>query len=114
MDRAALHICDVTQKRDASSTDASKFILGDLYQCKLENCLPTYHRYIMGPTRMNKTIDLCYGSVANAYRSIPKPPIGDAVHNTVHLVPIYKCVLKRAKYVESQVKVCNQDSVARL
>ena len=114
MDRAAQHICDVTQKLDALSTDAPKFILGDFNQCKLENCLPTYHQYITCPTRMNKTIDLCYGSVTTAYRSIAKPPIGDSDHNTVHLVPIYKCVLKCAKCVERHVKVWNEDSVARL
>ena len=50
----------------------------------------------------------------NAYRSIAKPPIGDADHNTVHLVPIYKSLLKRAKCVERQVKVWNEDSTARL
>ena len=63
---------------------------------------------------MNKTIDLCYGSVPNPYRSIPKPPIGDIDHNTVHLVPIYRCVLKRAKCVERLVKVSDGDRVARL
>ena len=84
VDRAAQHICDVTQKLDALSTDAPKFILGDFNQCKLGNCLPTYHQYITCPTRMNKTIDLCYGSVPTAYRSIAKPPTGDSDHNTVH------------------------------
>ena len=53
VDRAAQHICDVTQKPDALSTDAPKFILGDFSQCILENCLPTYHQYITCPTRMN-------------------------------------------------------------
>ena len=57
----AQHICDVIQKHDAVSTDAPKFILGDFNQCKLENCLSTYHHYNTCPTRMNKTIDLCYG-----------------------------------------------------
>ena len=56
VDRAAQHICDVTQKLDALSTDAPKFILGDFNQCKLENCLPTYHQYITCPTRMNKQL----------------------------------------------------------
>ena len=56
MDRAAQHICDVTQKLDALSTDAPKFILGDFNQCKIENCLPTYHQCITCPARMNKTI----------------------------------------------------------
>ena len=70
MDRDAQHICDVTQKHDALSTDATKFILGDFNQCKLVNCLSTYHKYNTCPTRINKTIDLCYGSVPTAYPSV--------------------------------------------
>ena len=77
--------------------------------CKYNNCST-----LCAQTRRNKTIEFCYGSVPNTYRSIPKPLIGDANHNTVHLVPIYKCVLKRAKCVKRQVKVWTEDSVARL
>ena len=64
------------------------------------------------PNEQNN-IELCYGSVpnGNAYRSIPKPPIGDSDHNTIHLVPLYKCVLKRAKCTERQVNVWDKDSV---
>ena len=114
VDRAAQHICDVAQKLDSLSPDAPNFVLGDFNQCKLKKCLPTYHQYVTCPTRMDRTIDLYYGSVPNAYRSIAKPPIGDADHNTVHLVPIYKSLLKRAKCVERQVKVWTEDSTARL
>ena len=114
VDRAAQHICDVTQKLDSLSPDAPKFVLGDFNQCKLNKCLPTYQQYVTCPTRMDRTIDLCYGSVPNAYRSIAKPPIGDSDHNTVHLVPIYKSLLKRAKCVEREVKVWNEDGIARL
>ena len=63
---------------------------------------------------MNRTIDLCYGSVPNAYKSIAEPPIGDADHNTVHLVPIYRCHMKRDKCIGRQVKVWNEDSIDRL
>ena len=53
-------------------------------------------------------------SVPNAYRSIAKPPIRDADHNTVHLGPVYRFLLKCAKCVGRQVKVWNEDSIARL
>ena len=59
---------------------------------------------------MKKTIGLYYGSVPNAYRSIPKPPIGDADHSTVHLVAMFKCL----PCVERQVKGENEYSVARI
>ena len=111
MDRAAQHICDVTQKLDALSTDAPKFILGDFNQCSLKQNLTAYFQNITCQTRVNRTIDLCYSSVPNAYRSTAMPPIGDADQSTVHLVPIYRCLLKHAK---RQFKVWNEYSVGRL
>ena len=43
----------------------------------------------------------------------PKFVLGD-FNNTIQMVHICKCVLKRAKCVERHVKVWNEDSVARL
>ena len=105
MDHTAHHICDATQKFDALSTDAPMFILGDFNLRKLDDLsanLPPVH-YVHNPNEQNNLLVL---RVPNAHRSIPKP--------SVHLVPIYKCVLKRAKCAERQVKEWNEDSVARL
>ena len=109
VDRVAQNICDVTQKLDALSADSPKFILGDFNQCSFKQSLPTYHQYITCPTRMNRTIHLCYGSVPNAYRSIAKPPIGDADHNTVHLVPIYRCLVCKMCWTTGE----GEDSITR-
>ena len=112
--RAAQHICNVTQKLDALSTDAPKFILGDFNQCKLENCLPTYHQYITCLTRMNKTINLCYGSVPNAYRSINarrllvhKSPLSIARYSFIQLSEQEQC---RVNKLSQGVNTAAQDS----
>ncbi len=62
----------------------------------------------------NLTIIIISFSTTGGVWSIAKPPIGDADHNTVHLVPIYTSLMKRVKCVEKQVKVWNEDSTARL
>ncbi len=51
----------------------------------------------------NTTLDMCYGSVKVAYKSLALPPLGSADHNCVFLLPIYKTVLRREKVKESQM-----------
>lgn len=51
-----------------------------------------------------------YGSIKGAYKSIAGSAIGSSDHNTVHLHPVYKSVLRRTKVCKRQVKVWNEDS----
>lgn len=48
----------------------------------------------MLPVQHDLTLDLCYGSVRGAYKSISNPPLGMSDHNTVFLIPVYETVLK--------------------
>ena len=61
-------------------------------------------QYVTCSTRLNKTIDLHYGSVPAAYTSIALPPIGSADHNCVLLAPVYKPVFHRHERVVKTVK----------
>ena len=74
---AASEIFDVTQRLDSISPDAPKFILGEFNHRLLNKTLLTYFQYVTCKTHMNKTIDLCYGTVRSAYTSAAKPPLGD-------------------------------------
>lgn len=40
-------------------------------------------------------IDLCYGNIKNAYKAYKKPPLSNADHNVVHLIPAYRTKLQR-------------------
>ena len=79
---------------DSVSCSAPKLILGDFNGCSLKTYLPTYKQYVTCETRNDKTIDLCYCNIKNAYKSVPKPPLGTFDHNIVQLLPAYKQLLK--------------------
>lgn len=68
---------------------------GDFNKCSMRQCLRNFYQYVSCPTRHNKTLDHCYGSIKGAYKSVVQPPVGSVGHNTVLLVPVYKTVLKR-------------------
>lgn len=74
---AAQLIVDVTHRLNSICPDAPKFILGDFNHCTLTKSLKTYEQYVSCATTIrNSTIDLCYGSVSSAYKSLPMPSLG--------------------------------------
>lgn len=77
--------------------DAPVLIMGDLNACTLVSELPSLQQYVTCPTRGRKIIDVCYGSIPNAYSCQPLPQLGRSDHSTVHLMPKYKQRLKREK-----------------
>lgn len=66
-DRALDTIFILSQKLESLSPDAPKFILGDFNNCNLKKCLSAYYQYVDCPSRKNKFLDLCFGSVKGAY-----------------------------------------------
>lgn len=55
-------------------------------------------------------MDICYGSIKGEYKSVGGPALGSSDHNTVHLYPVYKTVLRREKVCKRQVMVWNEES----
>ena len=52
--------------------------------------LPSLHQYVNISMHLHKTLDVCYGSIADAYSCIPLPKLGRSDHQTVYLCPKYK------------------------
>ena len=107
---AANTISRVIQSLQSNSPDAPNIILGDFNRCNLKKTLNSFYQYVNCPTRYEKTLDLCYGSIKGAYRSVAGPPLGSSDHNTVHLHPVYKTVLRREKVRSRQVMLWNEES----
>lgn len=80
----------------------------------LKKPLPNFYQYITCPTRQYKTLDLCYGNIKGAYKSVPLSALGSADHNCVQLLPIYRPLFKREKPHTKEVKRWSDDSTARL
>lgn len=106
-------ISQVVQQYQLRSPDAPHFIMGDFNKCSLEGVL-NFQQYIDCPTHHQKTLDLCYGSIPNAYRSFSRPPIGCADHNAVSLQPCYKPVLQRTRPVIRSFQRWTDDSILQL
>ena len=95
--------------------EALVFILGDFNHCMLEFSLPGFSQYVKSDTRKGKTLDKCYGNIPGAaYIAKIKPPIANSDHDTVHLIPKYRPVLKRSKPVLKTVNVWSVDNVETL
>lgn len=69
------------------------------------------YQYVSCPTGRDKTLDLCYGSVKEVYKSLPLSPLGPGDHNCVHLLPTYRTVLKREKVQTKDIKDWTEESV---
>jgi len=111
---AADIIFKTVNKLQSISPGAPNFILGDFNHCNLKKTLSSFYQYVTCPTRRNKTLDLCYGSIKGAYTSKAGTALGSSDHNSVHLLPTYTSVLRREKPVRKQVKVWTEDSSSAL
>lgn len=75
-------------KLQSDFPDAPKLILGDFNTCDVRHIMLDFHQYVSGPTRRNKTLDLCYGSIKDAYKSDELSPVGSSDHSAILLIPV--------------------------
>lgn len=81
----------------------------------MHKTLKTYEQYVTCPTTLNKsTIDLCYGTVPGAFKSLTMPPFGASYHTSVLLVPIYKPICRKQVCTKKTVKCWTEESIATL
>ena len=89
------------------------WVTSSFNSCDITGLLPDLHQSVTGPTRLNKTIDMCFSNIPDAFRSLCKvcrPPLGRSGHNVVHLVPKYRQLLKREKPQTRRVPIWDDDS----
>ena len=55
------------------SVDQAVFVLGDFNRCYDTSLLPDLHQSVTCPTRLNKTIDLCYSNIPDAFGALCRP-----------------------------------------
>ena len=57
--------------------------------------LAAFQQVVNCPTRKNRTIDLLYTNVKEAYRVTALPPLGKSDHNLVYIQPQYTPLVQR-------------------
>ena len=85
----------VTARLQTQHPEALVIISGDFNHASLDSTLAAFHQAVDCPTRNNRTIDLLYINVRDAYRSTPFPPLGKSDHNLVHLQSQYTPLVQR-------------------
>ena len=88
--QAAERVVESYNRAINRSGDQAVFVLGDFNACDITGLLPKLHQNVTCPTRFNKTIDLCFSNVPDAFQSLCRPPLGRSDHNVTHLVPEYR------------------------
>lgn len=112
--RASEAIAASVHQIECASPDSPVLIIGDFNACRLNKSLPTYQQYVTCATRGDRTINLCYGNIRNAYKAYEKPPLSSADHNVVHLVPAYRTKLQTEGVAKKVVKKWDADVVQTL
>ncbi|XP_039471857.1 uncharacterized protein LOC120441345 [Oreochromis aureus] len=101
---ALCELADQITTLERKFPDSFTIILGDFNRANLNHELPKYRQHIDCPTRDNIILDHCYTTLKDAYRSVPRAALGHSDHCMVHLIPVYRQKLKRAKPVVKTVK----------
>jgi hypothetical protein len=69
-------------------------LMGDFNGCDVADHIPNYHQYVNCPTREDRTLDLLFCNVKDAYRVLRRPPLGNSDHNMLYCLPSYVQKLK--------------------
>ncbi|KAG1967816.1 hypothetical protein F2P79_003022 [Pimephales promelas] len=67
-------------------------------------------QYVKDNTRKNRTLDKCYGNIKDAYAARIKPPLSNSDHNIIHLIPTFKCAIKKSRPISKTVSVWQDET----
>jgi hypothetical protein len=60
-----------------------------------QDMMPNFHHHVSLATRDDIVLDHCYSIHKQAYKALPRPPLGKSDHDSVLLLPVYKQKLKQ-------------------
>ena len=87
---------DLVAKIQTKHPEAFLIRSGDFNNVSLSSHLTGFTQFVNCPTRENKTLDLLYANVKEAYRATALPPLGRSDHNLLLLDTCYKpCVWRQ-------------------
>ena len=91
--------CDVIHSTVADlqtrHPNALIIVNGDFNHVNISKTLTDFTQYVTCSTRGDKTLDLLYANVKEAYSATALPPLGKSDHCLIQLSPIYKPLVRR-------------------
>ncbi|KAK0137856.1 hypothetical protein N1851_025938 [Merluccius polli] len=97
-----------------SHPDTAIIVLGDFNQTNLSSELPGYHQQVTCPSRGINTLDHCYTTIQEAYRSFPRAPLGRSDHAMLLLIPQYRQKVKSSKSPTKLVWFWSPEAIEQL
>ena len=91
-----------------------KLVTGDFNHCDLGKVLPAYQQQVKGKTRGDRTLDLMYSYIMDAFTSAPLAPSGCTDHNLVSLLPKDRPRAQRQPLVTTTVQLWSKDACEAL
>ena len=107
-DTAIRELSAIIARHKNASPDCLTITAGGFNEANLKRELPKLRQLVTCRTRGNKTLDHCYCSHKNAYKSVERPALGNSDHSMVLLKPSYKQQLKQSKPGVKSVKQWKQ------
>ncbi|XP_077990622.1 uncharacterized protein LOC144444944 [Glandiceps talaboti] len=104
-------LSDIITRSENLNPGSFSIITGDFNRANLRKDMPKYYQQVTCTTRGSNTLDHCYTTIKNAYRSIPRAPLGNSDHSTIFLVPAYRQELKRCKPVKRSIPQWTDDAI---
>ena len=87
---------------------------GDFNHFTTDTVLLTFKQYVSCPTREERTLDLMYANIKDAFISSSLPPLGRSDHNLVHLKPCYVSLVKRKPMTTRTVRRWSEEALEAL
>ena len=84
-------------------------ISGDFNHVSIKKTIPKFTQYVTCKTKEEKTLDLLYANVKDAYTSTSLPPLGRSDHILVLLTPCYVSLVKRLPVTTKTVRTWSED-----
>ncbi len=98
------YLHDTIRNQQSMYPEAVHIIAGDFNHANLEVVLPKLHQHVKCATRGANTLDKVYSNIRMGFRAKPLPHLGLSDHMSVHLIPTYTPLRKRAPTITKIVK----------
>ena len=94
----------VTAKLQTQHSEAFIIISGDFNHFTLDSTLAAFHQVVDCPTRNNRTIDLLYTNIKEAYRVTTLPLLDKSDHDLVYIQPQYNPLVQRQSVATRSIR----------
>ncbi|XP_047656443.1 uncharacterized protein LOC113651616 isoform X1 [Tachysurus fulvidraco] len=94
-DQALKELYGYISEQETAHPDAAFIVTGDFNKANFRTIAPKYLQHITINTRGDRILDHCYSPFRDAYKSLPRPPLGKSDHSSILLLPAYRQKLKR-------------------